>query len=587
MNSVLVKLRALCASATEGCRRLVDTAGLTAEGVGVRLRMTQTLIAAPAVAVSATALTLSQVDGPATLAVANFLIFGACWLAGLFVASYGKEKLIGALSLAGAAVLAGGLIALGGGLASPMAVLALALVFEPWWVWRSERAILVGVIAAVGAVVASTLVPVAGAGGASATLWLPVMIYGMTIAARLMKSESSESNGATSFELAEALDAAVLRLTVTGEVSDVTEKTRDLMRLPPELLLQQGLFDRVHVADRVAYMCALSDLRNGAKNRQLDMRVRLPAENSESLAGVYEWFSAEFVRLPSDETGVIAIFREAQDVSELNARVELSEERAAQAELSKASFLAAVSHELRTPLNAIIGFSDMLTHELYGRFADPRQKEHVALISEAGNHLLGVVNAILDVSKIELGAYSIIREPFNLGATVSTSLSMISVQAERKDIAIDVQIDPAIGEIDADVRAIRQILINLLSNAVKFTPEGGTVAIGASDDGSAVRIWVKDTGVGIAPQDIARLGQAFVQAGDDYARRGDGTGLGLALVKGLAQLHGGSLTIESEVGAGTTAIVSIPKTHQAGEPGQAEVQILRNGLDHGAFRKTA
>jgi len=471
-------------------------------------------------------------------------------------------------------------------LASPAAVLVLALVFEPWWVWRTERALFAGTVAAIAAIAGSVLIPATTAGIANATLWLPVLIYGITIAARLTKNENSDHNGSMSFELAEALDAAVLRLTATGEVSDVTEKARDLMRLPPELLLQQGLFDRVHVADRVAYMCALSDLRNGAKNRQLDVRVRLPAETSESLAGVYEWFGAELVRLPSD-TGVVAIFRKAQDVSDLNARLAASEERAAQAELSKASFLAAVSHELRTPLNAIIGFSDMLTHELYGRFADPRQKEHVALISEAGHHLLGVVNAILDVSKIELGAYTIIREPFDLEATVSTSLSMISVQAERKDIAIDVQIDPAVGEINADVRAIRQILINLLSNAVKFTPEGGTVTIGASADDRATRVWVKDTGIGIAPEDIARLGQPFVQAGDDYTHRGDGTGLGLALVKGLAQLHGGSLAIESEVGIGTTAIVTIPKAHQAGEPEQAEVQMLRNGLDHGAFRKTA
>ncbi|MCO5063136.1 MAG: PAS domain-containing sensor histidine kinase [Rhizobiaceae bacterium] len=586
MNSVSVKIRALCASAAEGCRRLVDTTGLSAERAGVRLRLAGALFAAPAIAATASSLTLSQSHGPATLAAANFMILGACWLAGLFVAAHGREGLVGALSLGAGAILAAVLVALGGGLGSPSAMLLPMLVFEAWWVWRSDRALLFGLLAAAAAAVGSAFLPQAGWG--SPVLWLPVLLYGFTVVARLTRSDSSPANASTSDELADALDAVVVRIGSNGEVADVTAKARDMMRLPPEMLLQQGLFDRIHIADRVAYMCALSDLRNGATNRKLDLRLRLPAHDGEVTAGVHEWFSAEIVRLPSNDASLVAIFRTAQEMGELSARLAVSEERAAQAELSKSSFLASVSHELRTPLNAIIGFSDMLTHELYGRFADPRQKEHVALISEAGHHLLGVVNAILDVSKIELGAYTIIREPFELEAAVSTSVSMISVQAERKNIEVATEIDPAVGIIDADRRAVRQILINLLSNAVKFTPEGGTVTVGATQDDNVVRLWVKDTGVGIAQEDIARLGQPFVQAGNDYTHRRDGTGLGLALVKGLAALHGGSFALESQIGAGTTAIVTLPResaTHGQGEA--TEVQILSSGLDHGAFRKTA
>lgn len=566
---------------------MVDTAGLTAEAAGVRLRLTGTLIASPLVLASAASLTLSQAHDPVTVATANFLIFGFCWLGGLWVASHGREKLVGALSLATAALLAPLLIAAGGGLASPLAVLLFALLFEPWWVWRKTRALKLGVAAAVIAGVGAVFAGQAVQGSASAALWLPVLLYAGLLAARVSGRNTVDATTSNTNELAAAMDAVVLRITDSGDVADATGKAHELMRLPPELLLQQGLFDRVHVADRVAYLCALSDIRNGAAHRKLDVRLRLPAETDAQIAGVYEWFSAELLKLPSDETGVVAVLRKSQMLEDLSARLAASEERAEQAELSRSSFLASVSHELRTPLNAIIGFSDMLTHELYGRFTDPRQKEHVALISEAGHHLLGVVNAILDVSKIELGAYTINREPFDLSAAMATSCAMVSVQAERKGIAIDTQFDPAIGEVDADCRAVKQIMINLLSNAVKFTPEGGKVTVGAELDGQTIRLWVKDTGIGIATEDLARLGQPFVQASNDYARRAEGTGLGLALVKGLVQLHGGEFSLDSELGRGTTASVILPGSAPTTEETEhlANVQILR--MDHGAFRKTA
>ena len=142
-------------------------------------------------------------------------------------------------------------------------------------------------------------------------------------------------------------------------------------------------------------------------------------------------------------------------------------------EIAKSHFLGVVSHELRTPLNAIIGFSDMLEHEMFGPFADPRQKEYVGLIRESGNHLLAVVTSILDVSKIECGSYPIEPEPFRFRDAVETCRSMVRLQADQKSLALEADIPAAVGQIVADRRAVQQILINLMSNAVKFTPAGG------------------------------------------------------------------------------------------------------------------
>ncbi|MBX3597036.1 MAG: HAMP domain-containing histidine kinase [Rhizobiaceae bacterium] len=586
LSKAAEKIRTMRASVEEGCRRLVDTAGLSADAARVRLRLTGTLIAAPLIAVSATSVVMAQAFGPGVLAVAGFAVFGLCWLGGLFVAAYGHEKAISACALAFGALLVAGLIALGGGVASPLVLLGSALIFEPWWVWRSRKALMNGTIAAFASVALSYVLPFESGVGASVAFWLPVLLYGGLVAARIEGRASTDQAPSALDEIASHLDAVVLRLNSNGEVADATGRTSDLMRLPPEILLQQGLFDRVHVADRVAYMCALSDLRNGARNRRLNLRLRLPDDSAP--AGTYEWFSVEIMDVQSDAKGLFAILRPSHELEALHARLAESEQRAEQAELSKSSFLASVSHELRTPLNAIIGFSDMLTHELYGRFADPRQKEHVGLINEAGHHLLSVVNAILDVSKIELGAYALNREEFPLEGAIKTSLAMVAVEAARKNISIDSRLEEQVA-IQADRRAVCQMLINLLSNAVKFTPEGGSVTIGAEREASHIRLWVRDTGIGIAAEDVSRLGQPFVQVGGDYSRKAEGTGLGLALVKGLAQLHGGSIEINSRVGDGTTVTVLLPNDvlESATPTPSAEVQVLKSRLDHGAFRKTA
>jgi cell cycle sensor histidine kinase DivJ len=258
--------------------------------------------------------------------------------------------------------------------------------------------------------------------------------------------------------------------------------------------------------------------------------------------------------------------------------------------VAKSRFLAAVSHELRTPLNSIIGFSDMLVHGMAGEFADARQREYVELIRESGTHLLSVVNAILDVSKIEAGAYSIRPEPFVVAEAIELCRSMMAQQAHDQGVRLTAEVTPGTGEICADRRAVQQIMLNLLSNAVKFTPAGGEVGIEVQRRGSRLRLAVRDTGIGIAEEDLGRLGQPFMQVRNDFTRQFDGTGLGLSLVKGLVRLHEGEMTIECAPGEGTTVAVMLPVAGPAAaQPHQrpalvADVDI--GGFDE-EFRKTA
>jgi cell cycle sensor histidine kinase DivJ len=235
----------------------------------------------------------------------------------------------------------------------------------------------------------------------------------------------------------------------------------------------------------------------------------------------------------------------------------------------------------------------MLLHEMFGGFADPRQKEYVGLVRESGHHLLAVVNSILDVSKIESGAYATNPEPFRFRDAVDMCHSMLKYQADGKGLDLTVDVSLETGEIHADRRAVQQMLINLVSNAIKFTPHGGSIVIGAKRIGSRLHFWVSDTGIGISAGDLAQVGKPFMQVQNDYTRQFEGAGLGLSLVKGLVSLHNGTMAIESEPGDGTTVTISLPvhgpKRSRAAE--EAEIVTMpasraKEDID-GTFRKTA
>ena len=223
----------------------------------------------------------------------------------------------------------------------------------------------------------------------------------------------------------------------------------------------------------------------------------------------------------------------------------------------KSEFLANMSHELRTPLNAIIGFSEVLGERLFGELNE-KQAEYTDDILSSGRHLLSLINEILDLSKVEAGRMELELAAFDLPLAIDNARTFVRERATRHGITLDVTIDERLGEFVGDERKIKQILLNLLSNAVKFTPEGGRIGIEARQADGVVELSVTDTGVGIAPEDQARIFEEFRQVGSDYAHKGEGTGLGLTLAKKFVELHGGRIWVESEVGKGSRFIFTLP-----------------------------
>jgi len=224
---------------------------------------------------------------------------------------------------------------------------------------------------------------------------------------------------------------------------------------------------------------------------------------------------------------------------------------------SKTAFLANMSHELRTPLNAIIGFSEIIASQALGP-NNPRYPEYAGDILSSGTHLLGLINEILDVAKIEAGRMEIDPRPLDVAATFAAVERIMAVKAAQKALNISYRVDPGAGEIVADERAVRQILLNLVSNAVKFTPAGGAVTITAAPAEGGVAVSVADNGPGIAADKLALLFKPFCQINNRFDQQNGGTGLGLALVQGLIGLHGGRADIDSLEGAGTCVSVYFP-----------------------------
>jgi signal transduction histidine kinase len=216
-----------------------------------------------------------------------------------------------------------------------------------------------------------------------------------------------------------------------------------------------------------------------------------------------------------------------------------------------------MSHELRTPLNAIIGFSEVLIDRMFGE-VNEKQADYLKDIHESGRHLLSLINDILDLSKIEAGRMELELSTFHLPTAISNAMTLVRERAQRHGIELGSELDPALGELNADERKVKQILLNLLSNAVKFTPDGGRVHVSAAQANGAVEVSVRDTGIGIAPEDQAVVFEEFKQVGRDALRKAEGTGLGLTLTKRLVELHGGEIRLQSAPGKGSTFSFTLP-----------------------------
>jgi signal transduction histidine kinase len=220
-----------------------------------------------------------------------------------------------------------------------------------------------------------------------------------------------------------------------------------------------------------------------------------------------------------------------------------------------------MSHELRTPLNAIIGFSQVLRQRLFGEINE-KQEEYLDDILSSGNHLLDLINDVLDLSKVEAGQVELEVAPFSLSEALERGVVMVRERAAKNGVQVGLELAPDVDEVRADERRIRQVVFNLLSNAVKFTPAGGNVVVATEQGDGEVLVSVADTGPGIAPEDQGRIFEEFQQT-EVGVRQREGTGLGLALSKRLVELHGGRIWVESEPGKGSRFAFTLPIEREA------------------------
>ena len=309
----------------------------------------------------------------------------------------------------------------------------------------------------------------------------------------------------------------------------------------------------------------------GELDRERSQNTRQPLTFEERLSVLRRDGPSEIVHQMEDRTferhqsatpegGIISLIT---DITKLKSAEELSTQArqdAEKANAAKSEFLASMSHELRTPLNAIIGFSEMLKNNVFGTLGDVRNQEYIEDINAAGDHLLSLINNILDLSKIEAGKEETIVKETDIHPVVLDCVEMLKVLANDKRIQIRCNLPNFFPTIRVDHRHLTQVLINLLSNAVKFTPEGGAIEITSTvEENRWITIRISDTGIGISADEIPKVLQEFVRGGDVMTRTQIGTGLGLPLAKRLVELNGGSISIDSELGVGTTVTVQFPK----------------------------
>jgi len=471
-------------------------------------------------------------------------------------------------SLAAFAGLIGYLVALTGGMSSPLVV---------WFALVPAEAALAGgrpavVRAAAAAALALLVAAALQALGLlpSSRLLVPVwQIYAGSALAAVIQSafvavaaqdrqraaDMAAAEGAAMYRfLADNAMDLITRHSADGRIRFASPAARTLLGRNPETLIGLAPSALVCPEDLKPMQAAFMDASYFARAATAEVRLK----RSDGTLVWTEMRCRPAAPSAGEPADIVAVTRDISERKRNEAALIEARDQAEDANRAKSRFLANMSHELRTPLNAIIGFSEVMTHEMFGPVGSPRYLEYATLINESGNHLLELINGILDMSKIEAGKFELSEELFDLAETGDQAVRFVKMAADRKGVALKLSVAHAARTIFADKRAIKQVLVNLLTNGVKFTPRGGEVRVVARRDAGGVEIAVSDTGVGISAEDLLRLGKPFEQAEGSYARSQEGTGLGLALVKALAAMHGGEAVLTSVLGEGTTVTLRLP-----------------------------
>ena len=286
--------------------------------------------------------------------------------------------------------------------------------------------------------------------------------------------------------------------------------------------------------------------------------------------GSYIWVEASLTRSTNPETGTPEVVSVVRDVSEhvrYEAALRQAKEQADAASRAKSEFLGTMSHELRTPLNAIIGFTEIMKEGVMGPLDNPHYRSYIADIHFSSTHLLNLINEILDVTKAEAGKLEVQEQVFDLRDVIEAVVRISGPPIDKAGVTVGIDLPPDLPRLQADEGKTRQVFFNLVSNAVKFTPAGGRIDIsGRFDRERGLAVTVADTGIGIAPEDLNRVLEPFVQVDSSLSRRHQGTGLGLPAVKGIMELHRGTIELQSTLGRGTRATITFPPERAVLEP---------------------
>lgn len=362
--------------------------------------------------------------------------------------------------------------------------------------------------------------------------------------------------------LVDQMQDTVVRYNEAGQLIYVSRAAEGLLGCERYELTEATLIERVHVQDRPLYLATIDVAARVGESRTIDVRMRRDVPGARLPEFVWvEIVSTAVSASPAPNAGdrheVVLLVRDISARREREAELRKAWKAAEDASRAKSRFLATMGHELKTPLNAVLGFSDMLASGVAGDL-NAQQLDYAKMIQQSGKHMSGLITTLLDMSRLEAGKFELVTDAFAPDSIVEPVFRMTDQMARERGVKLAMDCPRPLPLLVADERACRQILINLVSNAVKFSKDNGIVTVGVKRQGRHIGFTVTDRGIGMDSETVKHLGEPFFQAQDGLARHYEGSGLGLSIVKGLIDLHEGTMSVRSTPGEGTSVTVLLP-----------------------------